>query len=461
MFHNFTIQQIQEGLKNRQFTLSDVIQYYIDNATQFKHLNAFIELYEDEAKHRANEIQRKIESGTAGKLAGAVVSLKDNIVIKNKAATAGSKILENFVSTYNATCVQHLLNEDAIIIGRTNCDEFGMGSSTTNTIYGALKNNLDETKIAGGSSGGAAVSVAIRACNIALGSDTGGSVRQPAGFCNTYALKPTYGAISRYGLLAYASSFDVIGLLANSISDLQLVSSVLYKKDENDSTSVEFVPRMKKIKRVAYFNEIFTSNAVDENIKQIVRNEIEQLKKNGVEVQGIDFKYMPYVVPTYYVLTTAEASSNLSRYDGVRYGYSHRPAKDVQDLYIKSRTFGFGNEVKRRILLGTFVLSSGYYDAYYSKAQKVRRLIKNEVEEIFKIYDAIICPTSPVEAWSLDEKITDPTQIYLSDIFTVISNLAGVPTLVCPRLYTKNKSVGIQFISSLFNENELFTFVRN
>jgi aspartyl-tRNA(Asn)/glutamyl-tRNA(Gln) amidotransferase subunit A len=356
------------------------------------------------------------------------------------------------------------LAEDAIIIGRLNCDEFAMGSTNENSAYGKVLNALDETRVPGGSSGGSAVAVQAGLCMVSLGSDTGGSVRQPADFCGIIGLKPTYGRISRYGLIAYASSFDQIGIFGKNIADISKMLEVMAGPDEYDSTVLQKKPENysallndDKKYRFAYFNEALDHPALDTEISIAIKNQIKQLKKDGHEVKAVEFDMLDYIVPAYYVLTTAEASSNLSRYDGVKYGYrTPESGLDLTESYKQTRFEGFGKEVKRRIMLGTFVLSSGYYDAYYTRAQKVRKLLNDKIQEIFKECDFIILPTSPTTAFKIGEKINDPIAMYLADIYTVMANLVGVPAISLPLFkHSNGMPFGLQVMANRFDELSL------
>jgi aspartyl-tRNA(Asn)/glutamyl-tRNA(Gln) amidotransferase subunit A len=397
-------------------------------------------------------------------LHGVVIGLKDVIAYKNHALTAASKILEGFHSIYSATAVERLLAEEAIIIGNLNCDEFAMGSTNENSAYGKVLNALDETRVPGGSSGGSAVAVQAGLCMLSLGSDTGGSVRQPADFCGIIGLKPTYGRISRYGLIAYASSFDQVGIFGNNVADVALALEVMAGADEYDSTvSQKEVPayasllKTEKKFRFAYFDEAMDHPSLDPEISASIRKKLGQLKEEGHSISAVDFDLLEYIVPAYYVLTTAEASSNLSRYDGVKYGY-RTPAKgiDLTEFYKQTRSEGFGKEVKRRIMLGTFVLSAGYYDAYFTKAQKLRAVLSKRIDEIFKDYDFIIMPASPVTAFKAGEKMTDPVAMYLADIYTVMANLVGCPAISLPLFRHSNKMpFGLQVMASRFDEVSL------
>ncbi|HUS00777.1 MAG TPA: Asp-tRNA(Asn)/Glu-tRNA(Gln) amidotransferase subunit GatA, partial [Chitinophagaceae bacterium] len=431
-----TIQQYQHELTNDKNGCQNAIKYFLNKITSAQHLNAFIEVYEEESIERSKELDSKRNNGKPlGKLHGVVVALKDVICYEGHKISAASNILKGFTSVYNSTVVKKLLAEDAIIIGNCNCDEFAMGSTNENSAYGKVLNALDETKVPGGSSGGSAVAVQAGLCMISLGSDTGGSVRQPADFCGIVGLKPTYGRISRYGLIAYASSFDQIGIFGNNIEDVALVLEAISGADEYDSTvsnkNLEEFSRssITAAFKFAYFKNALNHPSLDPEIKKGIETLIEQLIKDGHTVKGIDFELLDYIVPAYYVLATAEASSNLSRYDGVRYGYREKAGTDLTDMYVKSRTKGFGKEVKRRIMLGTFVLSSGYYEAYFTKAQQVRKLLVEQTVNIFKDFDAILIPTAPSTAFTTGAMEKDPVATYLADIYTVFANLTGIPAI--------------------------------
>ena len=422
-------------------------------------------MFEESALERAAVVDRKIANGEAGKLAGLVIGFKDNICIKGKRVSASSKILEEFESIYDATVTQRLETEDAIIIGRLNCDEFAMGSSNENSAFGTVLNPLDNKRVTGGSSGGSAAAVAAGLCHAALGSDTGGSIRQPASFCGVVGFKPTYGRVSRYGLIAYASSFDQIGPLTRSVEDAALIMEVISGADEYDSTaSSKEVPaysqqlNYKGKAKIAYIKDCLDNPGLDPEIKEQADQVIHALKEQGHTVEPVEFPYLDYLVPAYYVLTTAEASSNLARFDGVHYGYRSPNAFDLESTYKKSRSEGFGKEVKRRIMLGTFVLSSGYYDAYYSKAQRVRRIIQKKTVEILDKYDFILTPSTPGTAFEFG-KNTDPVAMYLEDIFTVQANLAGITAISLPiGKHSNGMPFGIQLMANKFCEAALFSF---
>ncbi|MCH1436474.1 MAG: Asp-tRNA(Asn)/Glu-tRNA(Gln) amidotransferase subunit GatA [Flavobacteriales bacterium] len=464
---NFTsLSEIQESIQSGSVSCVSLVEYYLERIEKHKDLNIYVDVFADEALLRAQNIDKKIQTGSAGKLAGMVIAIKDNICFEGHKVSAASKILEGFESLYNATVVERLLNEDAIIIGRVNCDEFAMGSANETSTYGPVKNPCNPKTVAGGSSGGSAAAVAADLCQVALGSDTGGSIRQPAAFCGVVGMKPTYARVSRYGLIAYASSFDQIGPLSKSIEDAALITEIIAGKDSNDSTSssepvasFSKSPVSSEKKKIAYLKEYIESPGLDPEIKQNFLKLIDELKAEGHAVEEQTFSYLDVIVPSYYVLTTAEASSNLARFDGAHYGYRSPNAKDIESTYKLSRTEGFGDEVKRRIMLGTFVLSSGYYDAYYTKAQQVRRLIQDRTEEIFNDYDFILMPTTPSTAFELGVKNEDPTVVYLEDIYTVHANLAGLPAISLPLWNSsQNMPIGVQLMASSFKEDDLFAF---
>ena len=395
-----------------------------------------------------------------------MLSIKDVICYADHEVSAASKMLEGFVSPYTATALQRLLDEDVIVIGRTNCDEFAMGSGNENSHYGPTRNAADVTRVPGGSSGGAAVSVQAGTCLVAMGSSTGGSVRQPANFCGLHGFKPTYGRISRHGLIAYGSSFDSIGYLAREVRDIALLTELSAGADAYDATAPnKLVPALSKVapdtapQRIAYFADLLENEAIDPAIRADFAATIERFRAAGHSVEPYAFSFFEYVVPTYYVLTTAEASSNLSRYDGMRYG--HRTPEDATFLetYTKSRTEGFGTEVQRRILLGTFVLSSGYYDAYYGKAQKVRRLIKDQLQGILDTTDFILMPVSPSLPWGVGEQADDPVKNYLADVYTVLANLAGLPAVAIPTGQAGDLPLGYQLMADQWEEQKLFGFL--
>lgn len=465
MYNFISIKEYHHYLLQEERGCEFIVEDYLSKIKSNIHLNAFVEVYGEEALLRAIALDQKRKAGNQiGKLHGVVIAIKDVICYKGHKVTAASSILKDFESMYNASAVQFLLDEEAIIIGTSNCDEFAMGSSNENSVYGPSLNALDNSKVPGGSSGGSAVAVQANLCMVSLGSDTGGSVRQPADFCGIIGLKPTYGKISRHGLIAYASSFDQIGIFGKHINDVALVLEVIGQKDEFDSTmnaestfskTVQLEKSDEKKKyRIAIFNEVMLHPSLDKEIAASINKTLDQLKSEGHEIVSFDFDLLEYIVPTYYVLTAAEASSNLSRYDGVRYGHrTNNEVTDLNDFYIKNRTEGFGKEVKRRIMLGNFVLSSGYYDAYYHKAQQVRKLLQVKTTEIFNTCDAIIMPTSPTTAFNIGEKKKDPIAMYLADIFTVFANLTGIPAIALP-LYKHSNELpfGLQILTNQKDE---------
>jgi len=457
------IEKLKADLKSGLTTCKELTKQAIKQISENHRLNAFLEVFESSALAQALVIDEKIKAGTEGKLAGVIVGLKDNICYKGHKVSASSKILEGFESLYSATVVERLIAEDAIIIGRLNCDEFAMGSSNENSAFGNVLNPLNNSCVPGGSSGGAAAAVAAGLCHVSLGSDTGGSIRQPASFTGTVGLKPTYGRVSRYGLIAYASSFDQIGPITKTVQDAALILEVISGKDKHDNTcsseKVEsYSSQINEIKKykIAYIKECVEAEGIDSEVKQIILNQIETLKSLGHTVEAISFPYLDYLVPTYYVLTTAEASSNLSRFSGIHYGHRTQITSDLENTYKKSRSEGFGKEVKRRIMLGTFVLSSGYYDAYYSKGQKVRRIIHEKTKDIFKTFDFILTPSTPGTAFEFGKNSADPIKMYLEDIFTVQANIAGIPAISVPcGNHSNGLPVGLQLMCNYFEESKL------
>lgn len=461
MFEFVSIEHYHSSLNKGSITCLQAVEHYLRQIRARQQLNAFINVFDAEALKRAKQLDMLRKEGKpTGKLHGVIIGIKDVIAYKDHPLSASSNILKGFVSIYSATAIEKLLAEEAIIIGQLNCDEFAMGSTNENSAYGKVLNALDETRIPGGSSGGSAVAVQAGLCMISLGSDTGGSVRQPADFCGVVGLKPGYGRISRYGLIAYASSFDQIGIFANNIPDVALALEVMAGEDEYDSTvshqPVEAYSSLlgnDKKYRIAYFNEALNHPSLDQEISISIKKLLEQLKNDGHTVDQVDFALLDHIVPAYYVLTTAEASSNLSRYDGVKYGYRAKESGDLAELYKQSRSAGFGKEVKRRIMLGTFVLSAGYYDAYFTRAQKVRKLLFDKTQLIFNDFDFIFLPTAPSTAFKIGEKMEDPISMYLADIYTVMANLVGIPAISLP-LFTHSTGMpfGVQAMSNRFNE---------
>lgn len=465
MFEFSSIEQYHAQLQEGTVTCLQATEHYLEQIESRRHLNAFLEVYADEAREKARQLDARRKSGApTGLLHGVVVGIKDVICYKDHKVSASSRILDQFTSLYSATAVERLLQEEAIIIGRLNCDEFAMGSTNENSAYGKVLNALDETRVPGGSSGGSAVAVQAGLCMVSLGSDTGGSVRQPADFCGIVGLKPGYGRISRYGLIAYASSFDQIGIFAQNIPDTALLLQVMSGPDEYDSTvSQQEVPPYSRLLdtdrkfRFAYFEEALNHPSIDPEIAAAIKTRIGELTVAGHVAEPVQFDLLDYIVPAYYVLTTAEASSNLSRYDGVKFGHrTAQPGADLAALYEQTRSEGFGKEVKRRIMLGTFVLSAGYYDAYFTRAQKVRQLLSQQTSQILKSYDFVIMPTSPVPAFKTGEKMDDPIAMYLADIYTVMANLVGCPAISLPLFrHSNGMPFSLQLMSNRYDEVSL------
>lgn len=441
-------------------TVRQLVEAALAEAERRKDLNAFLELFPESALAKADAVDAKRRAGNAGPLAGMLVSIKDNICYKGHRVSASSRILEGFTSLYSATVVERLLAADAVIIGRTNCDEFAMGSSNENSAYGNVKNPVDPGKVPGGSSGGAAASVAAGIVHVALGSDTGGSIRQPASFTGTVGFKPTYGRVSRYGLIAFASSFDQIGPFAHDVADTAAVYSVIAGNDPHDSTTSRRPNEPIALTgpgklRIGYFREGIERAGMDPEVVAHLQAHIERLRAEGHTVEPVEVPLLDHQVPTYYILATAEASSNLARFDGIHYGHRSKEAKGVEETYRLSRTEGFGPEVKRRILLGTFVLSAGYYDAYYAKAQRVRRILRDRTLEAFERFDLLLGPTCPSTAFAPGE-ITDPVAMYLQDIFTVQANLVGTPAISLPTgMHSNGLPFGVQLMARPFDEARL------
>lgn len=467
---DFTIKALRERLANKEIAATEIVQAALDRIKRLADLNAFITVDADGALARAQEIDRKAsEGGELPPMAGAVIAIKDNMVKRGVRTTAGSRILYNYKPPYTATAVERLEQAGAIIIGKTNCDEFAMGSSNENSAYGVVKNPWDRERVPGGSSGGSAVAVAAGLTTGALGSDTGGSIRQPASLCGVVGLKPTYGRVSRYGLLAFGSSLDQIGPFANRVEDAAQVLSVIAGRDPNDSTSsdleaTDFVSQLDadvRGLRVGVPREYF-GQGLDEEVRGSVESAIDKLRELGAEIVKVSLPHTEYAVPVYYLIATAEASSNLARYDGVRYGFRAEDAPTLKQMYSRTRDQGFGPEVKRRIMLGTYALSAGYYDAYYGKAQKVRSLIEQDFRNAFLDCDLIATPTAPTPAFKLGEKTEDPLEMYLSDIYTITANLAGVPGLSMPcGLSSIGLPIGLQLIGQHFDEARLLSAAHN
>lgn len=462
---NKTALEIGQMIKNKEISSVEATKDMLLNIkTREDKVNAFVSVFEDEALKQAEKVQAKIDKGEiTSPLAGVPMGIKDNICTKDRLTTCGSKMLHNFKPPYNATVTEKLEENGAVVVGKLNMDEFAMGGSTETSYFGATGNPWDTDRVPGGSSGGSAAAVAAQEVTYALGSDTGGSIRQPCSFCGVSGIKPTYGAVSRFGLVAFASSLDQIGPVGRDIKDCAEVLSVISGHDPKDSTSV---------KRPAFdFSTCFDGNlngmkigiptnyfgkGLDEDVKKPVLEAAETLKKLGAEIEEFEMSIVDYAIPTYYVLACAEASSNLSRYDGIKYGYRNRDCEDLLDVYYTSRSEGFGMEVKRRIMLGSFVLSSGYYDAYYNKSLKVRGLVKKSFDEAFEKYDMILSPVAPTTAYKIGENSSDPLKMYLGDIYTVSVNLAGIPAVSVPCGFGANgMPVGMQLIGNAFDEPKL------
>lgn len=471
MFEFSSIEQYHAQLQEGSVSCLQAVEHYLRRISANHHLNAFIEVYAEEAIRRAQQLDAKRISGDpTARLHGVIVGIKDVICYKDHRITASSNILKQgkgFFPIYSATAVERILAEEAIIIGNLNCDEFAMGSTNENSSWGRVLNALDETRVPGGSSGGSAVAVQAGLCMVSLGSDTGGSVRQPASFCGIIGFKPGYGRISRHGLIAYASSFEQIGIFGNTVADIARMLEVMAGPDEFDSTVSHTEPEAysdlagpDKKYRFAWFDAALDHPALDPEIGSAIKKMIGRLEQAGHTVKPVDFELLDYVVPAYYILTTAEASSNLSRYDGVRYGYrTPEQGLDLIEFYKRTRSEGFGREVKRRIMLGTFVLSAGYYDAYFTRAQKVRKLLRDKIQQIFKDFDFILLPTAPTTALKAGQIAGDPVAIYLADIYTVMANLTGIPAISLPVFkHPDNMPFGLQLLANRFDELPLLRF---
>jgi len=464
---NFTIERVREGLIKKEFSAVELTRAYLEKiGKEDKKIGAFLTLCPDLALQRAKEIDEMIFlKKDLPTLAGVPCAIKDNILVEGVKCTAGSKILENYVAPYDATVIKKLKEAGAIILGKTNLDEFAMGSSTENSAFFPTKNPLDLERVPGGSSGGSAAAVCANFCVFALGSDTGGSVRQPASFCGIVGLKPTYGSVSRYGLIAFASSLDQIGPMAKNVDDCKIVFEVIRGKDEMDSTSVNSkfqIPNSKieiKNLKIGVPKEYFVEG-IEPEVKEKIEEAIKKYEEMGAKILEISLPHTEYALACYFIISRSEASANLARYDGIKYGFStskkQRTANNLLNVYLESRGGGFGKEVKRRIMLGTFSLSVGYYEAYYLRAAKVRNLIIKDFEKAFEKVDLIFTPTSPTLPFKLGEKIDDPLKMYLSDIFTVSVNLAGLPAISIPVSKVKNLPVGLQIIGKPFEENKIF-----
>ena len=468
--YELSASELLKKIKNKELTSTEVVKYFIERIKSLEpKVNAFMSVEKDTALRQAENIDKKIsEAAIVGSLAGLPVAIKDNICIKGLKTTCSSKILENFISPYDASVVRKLHSSDAVFIGKTNMDEFAMGSSTENSAYKTTRNPWNTEHIPGGSSGGSAACVSARMVPLAIGSDTGGSIRQPAGCCGVVGMKPTYGRVSRYGLVAFASSLDQIGPLATNVKDCALLLEIISGYDNLDSTSVDIPVEKysenlnKEIKglRLGLPKEYFIEG-IQKEVKESVESAAKVLENLGCIIEEVSLPHTEYAVSVYYIIAPSEASANLERYDGVKYGYRASGTDNAGDtelirMYKKTRGEGFGPEVKRRIMLGTYALSAGYYDAYYGKAQKVRTLIKKDFDEVFKRVDAIITPTAPSTAFKIGEKIDDPLQMYLSDVFTIPCNLAGLPGLSVPCGFSSDGlPIGLQILGKPFDEQTI------
>lgn len=455
-----TIVKTHEGLQKKEFSAVELCKAYLDKIKEEnKEISAFLSIAEDSALSQAKTVDNMIgEEKEIPLLAGIPAAIKDNILVEDSKCTAGSKILENYTAPYDATVIKKIKDEGAIILGKTNLDEFAMGSSTENSAFGPTKNPCDLSRVPGGSSGGSAAAVAANMCCYALGSDTGGSIRQPASFCGVVGLKPTYGAVSRFGLMAFASSLDQIGPIAKNVEDCKIVFDTIKGKDELDSTSVESKIENCKLKiedlRIGVPKEYFIKG-IESGVEKVVREAIKKYEEMGAKIIEVSLPHTEYALACYYIIAPSEASANLARYDGIKYGFFEKESKNLLEVYLKSREEGFGAEVRRRIMLGTYVLSAGYYDDYYLKAQKVRTLIKLDFNKAFEKVDVIFAPVSPTTAFKIGEKTDDPLTMYLSDIFTISINLAGLPALSVPCGKANGLPVGLQVIGKPFEDGKI------
>ncbi len=467
---NLTLARTRDAVLNGEIKAHEVVDFYVERIK--KHdgvIKSFLSVDEDAARKKAEEIDEKImDGGKIGRLAGCVIAIKDNINILGSPTTCGSKILEGYVSPYDATVISRMRDEDAIFVGKTNLDEFAMGSSTENSAFFATKNPWDKDRVPGGSSGGSAAAVAAGFTSTALGSDTGGSIRQPAAFCGVVGVKPTYGLVSRYGLVAFASSLDQIGPFSRNVEDSAVILDVISGKDRMDSTTfAQDIEGLDPLAAVDIRNikiglpEEYFSGGVDDEILSAIENLMRMLESYGVKLKKISLPHTKYCVAAYYIVAPSEASSNLARFDGVKYGLM-KDAENLLSMYIETREKGFGPEVKRRLMLGTYALSSGYYDAYYLAAQKVRTLISDDFSRAFKGVDFIISPATPTVAFRFGEKISAPLSMYLSDIFTISANLAGIPAMSMPIGFGKKTPmpIGMQIMAPHFSDGKMLSFAK-
>jgi len=461
---NFTIKQAHEGLKKKEFSSKELTLAYLQQIEKTnKDINAFLSVFEDYAIFQSEKADEKIASGNFSELTGIPYAVKDAILVEEKKCTTASKILENYVSPYDATVIKKLKEQGGVILGKTNTDEFTMGASTENSAFGVTKNPYDKTRVAGGSSGGSAAAVAENQACFALGSDTGGSIRLPASFCGIAGLNPTYGSVSRYGLIAHASSLDQIGPMAKNIEDIKIVFKAISGKDQKDATSSNYNFENSKISlkglKIGLPKEYF-AEGLDKEVEKVIRDAVEKAKEQGAEIKEISLPNTKYSIACYYIIVPSEASSNLARFDGIKYGLSDQLPNNLLDVYLKSRGEGFGQEPKRRIMVGTHSLSSGYYDAYYKKAQEVRELIRQDFINAFEKVDLIFCPVAPFPAFKIGEKAKDPLSMYLVDIYTCSVKLAGLPALSMPAGKIKGLPVGLQIIGNHFEENKILSIAQ-
>ena len=466
-----TVHELKEKLASKELTVSEIVKAYTDRINdKEKDVEAFVTTLCDEALKQAEDIESKVQSGEIkGDLAGIPIGIKDNICIKGVKTTCSSKMLENFVSPYNATVMEKLNSENLIPLGKLNMDEFAMGASTEYSAFHVTRNPWNLNTVPGGSSGGSAAAVAANLVPWALGSDTGGSIRQPAAFCGVVGLKPTYGLVSRYGLVAFASSLDQIGPITKDVEDAAILLNIITGHDERDTTSenrekVDYTKNLKndiKGLKIGVPKEYF-GEGINQEVKESLLKAIEKYKELGAEVEEFSLDIADYALATYYIIACAEASSNLGRFDGIRYGYRAKEYSDLRELFRNSRTEGFGEEVKRRIILGTYVLSSGYYDAYYKKAQQVRTLVRSEFEKAFEKYDVLLTPTSPTVAFEIGTRSSNPLEMYLADICTVSVNIAGLPGISIPcGVNSDNMPIGMQLIGPRFGEEKILNAAYN
>ncbi|TSJ81089.1 MAG: Asp-tRNA(Asn)/Glu-tRNA(Gln) amidotransferase subunit GatA [Candidatus Cardinium sp.] len=467
--HYYSFSALRPLLASQKITVTEVVKQLLQDTQRQKELNAFVNVYDQEIIEGAPVVNQKIKQGKSGPLAGMVIGLKDMIAYKNHPLHAGSKILTNYISPFDATVTQRLLAADALIIGHQNCDEFGMGSSSENAYFGTVLNPLDKTRVAGGSSGGSAAAVKAKMCHVSIGTDTGGSVRQPAAFCGLVGLKPSYGRVSRHGLVAYASSFDTAGIFSHTVEDCATILEVIAGPDAFDDTAAtQEVPRYTTALdnpgryKVACLAETLDNGGLQPEIKEHTLHALELLKKEGHQVDDVHFALLKYALPTYYILVNAEASTNLARFDGIRYGYRSSHATTLEEVYIKTRTEGFAKEVKKRIMLGSFVLSASQCETHYIKALKVRNVIKKAMQDILSQYDFIILPTTTATAFKVNSFANNPLSMYWSDLYTVLASVAGLPAISLPNgVDQKNLPIGIQVIGNYFEEAKLLTFARH